>query len=158
MGFNFSAIVINKNYKDQIDQLQKDLEMNLTFKEEITFEQASANAKPEGLCDIYFAEKATLLFVPFQSDAHYIKDAQVLSFIMVEMVMDMQLKYTENGILKRFISEYNLERRENRGKSLPVETENMETSEIIWKQMDYILGESFNAISLSATCYRYTMA
>ena len=64
MGFNFTGIAINENYQDKIEEIEKILEIKLTFKEEIYFENAMSSHKPDDACDIYFSEDCTIAFLP----------------------------------------------------------------------------------------------
>ena len=63
MGFNLSGLAINQNYKDSFDQLQKGLGWTLKKESDINFETASSNWKEDGICDVYFSENGTLLFI-----------------------------------------------------------------------------------------------
>lgn len=62
MGYNISGIVINKNLREEIEELSKILNLNLEFVKEIDFETASENWKDEGIIDLYFGEDGTLIF------------------------------------------------------------------------------------------------
>ena len=85
MGFNFTGIAINKNYQDKIEEVEKILEMKLTFKEEIYFETAMSSHRPVDACDIYFSEDCTIAFLaePIQPDLNSLStDRQKVLFIV----------------------------------------------------------------------------
>lgn len=63
MGFNISGLAINKNYEKDFDKLQEELGWNLKKESEISFESASSNWTEEGICNVYFTEKGTLMFI-----------------------------------------------------------------------------------------------
>jgi hypothetical protein len=157
MGFNVSGIVINKNYKDNLDALQKEFNWNLEFDKEIYFQTASENWKEEGLCDIYFSEQGTLLFLNMDMclDPWSVKNGNVLTFVLSETSMAFKLDYYEADKQLRSIMEVNGERISDDGEQLQIEETEQDTSEIIWGQIENVLGEKFWNIEPDAKSYRY---
>jgi len=158
MGFNVSGLVINKNYQNDFDDLQKELGWNLKKKEDIDFETASSNWKEEGTCDVYFSDQGTLLFISMErcDQSWGIKNANTLTFVLSEISMVFNISYCENGIEKRAIIEVEDDRMKDEGEKLPVEEVSEDTSEIIWNQMEVVLGKSFWNIELDEKAERYT--
>ena len=72
-----------------------------------------------------------------------IENDNVLTFALSETSMVFKINYTEKGIEKRSIIEANDERMEDSGKELAVEKESEDTSEIIWNQIEVLLGKRF---------------
>lgn len=105
MGFNISGLAINKNYENEFDSLQKELGLNLKKESEIDFETASSNWKDEGICDVYFSEKGTLLFLNMDMciDSFPLMNDNSLTFALSETSMAFSISYCENGIEKRSI-------------------------------------------------------
>lgn len=159
MGFNISGIVINKNYKDKLPALQKDLGLDIEFVEEINFETASANWKDEGICDIYFSEQGTLLFVNMDMciEPWSIETGNTLTFALSEISMAFCLNYCEGRNLKRSIMEVNGKRMSEEGEQLAVEATAPDTSEIIWAQLGAVLGQTFWNIEPEEKAYRYKL-
>lgn len=157
MGFNISGLAINKNYENDFEQLQKELGWNLQKECDIDFQIASENWTEEDTCLVYFSEKGTLLFLNMEmcSESYKIKDTNTLTFAVSETVMAFNLNYCENGIEKRSIMEVDGERLEDAGEKLSVEDKSADTSEIIWNQLEIVLGKSFWAIESEEKASRY---
>ncbi len=158
MGFNVSGLVINENYENRMEDLQAALGWNLQKGETISFETASSNWKDERLCDVYFSEKGTLLFISMERCAQPlgIKNTNTLTFALSETSMVFNRSYCENGIVKRSIMEMEGDRMSARGEQLPVEEISEDTSEIIWNQLAVVLGKRFWDIEFGEKAERYT--
>lgn len=158
MGYNISGLAINKNYKNDFEQLQKELGWNLEKESEIDFEAASANWTDEGICTVYFSEKGTLIFLNMDmcADSFKIKNANTLTFALSETVMAFNLNYCENAVEKRTIMEVDGVRMEDEGEKLSIEAETEDTSELIWNQIEIVLGKSFFEIDLEEKAMRYS--
>lgn len=157
MGFNISGIVINRNFKDDFKVLTQHFGWNLEFEEEITFETASENWKEDGICDVFFTEKGTLLFASMERciDPWSLPDRNVLSFALSETSMAFNLNYTENGTLKRQLMEHEGKIMTDEGEKLETEKTSSDTSELIWNQIEQVLGCRYWDIDFSAKAYRY---
>ena len=157
MGFNISGLAINKNYENNFEKLQQDLGWNLEKDAEIDFETASENWTEEGICNVYFSEKGTLIFLNMDmcSESYPIKDANTLTFALSETVMAFNLNYCENGIEKRSIIEVDDERMQDEGEILDVEATSEDTSELIWNQIEVVLGKRFWDIELEEKATRF---
>lgn len=157
MGFNVSGLVINKNYRDNFESLRKELGWTLKKEGEISFEEASANWKDDGICDVYFSEKGTLLFISMDMcvESWGLKNANTLTFALSETSMAFNMNYCENGILKRSIMEVDGDRMGDEGEKLAVEEKSEDISEIIWNQMEVVLGKSFWSIDPGDKAERY---
>jgi len=145
MGFNLSGLAINKNYENEFDNLQKELGWNLQKQSEIDFETASSNWKDDRICDAYFSEKGTLLFISMDmcAESWPLKKDNTLTFALSETSMTFNINYCENGIEKRSIMEVNGERMQDEGEKLEIEDKSEDTSEIIWNQIEVVIGKSF---------------
>lgn len=157
MGFNLSGIVVNKNYENNLKSLQAEFGWNLQFIEEIDFETASSNWKDEGICDIYFSEKGTLLFVSMDLciDSWSIKDGNTLTFALSETSMAFNLNYCEGKTLKRSFMQVNDDRMTDEGEKLAIEQTEEDVSEIIWTQLGVVLGKQFWNIEPGEKAFRY---
>ncbi len=158
MGFNISGIAINKSYKDNFDELLANFNWEVVFHEEVTFEDASKNWKDKELCDVFFTETGTLLFVNMDLciEPWRLKDYNVFTFTLSETSMAFSIQYSENMALKRTIIEVNRERLEDSGDRFDFENEVPDTAEIIWRQLGIMLGKSFGNIDFQAPCRRYS--
>ncbi|MDR3287522.1 MAG: hypothetical protein LBT27_08775 [Prevotellaceae bacterium] len=159
MGFNLSGIVINKNYKENIEFVEKEFDWNLEFIEEIAFEVASENWKEEGLCDIYFSEHGTMIFLNMDMciDSWSTQNDNVLTFALSETSMAFNLEYCEKKENLRSIMEVGGKKMSEEGDKLPVEETLSDISEIIWEQIGIVLGKSFWKIAPEEKAYRYKL-
>jgi len=157
MGFNVSGLVINQNYENKINQLQEEFKWNIRKESEIDFETASSNWKEAGILDFYFSESGTLIFMNIDmcTDSFRLKNANTLTFALSETSMAFNVNYCENGILKRSIMEVNNDRFTDDGEKLSVEDKSSDTSEIIWNQMEVLLGKKFWSIEPDEKAIRY---
>ena len=157
MGFNVSGLAINSNYEHAFEELQKQLGWSLTKQSEISFETASSNWKDEGICDVYFSEKGTLMFISMDmcAEAWPLPNDNSLTFALSEVSMAFNINYCENGVEKRSIMEVNGERMEDEGEKLSVEGQSEDTAEIIWNQIGVVIGKSFWDIDLEEKAVRY---
>lgn len=157
MGFNISGLVVNKSYKDKIKELEKDLKWNLSNSEDITFETASSNWKDEEFCDIYFSDQGTLIFLSMDkcTEAFPILDKNTLTFALSETSMAFNINYCEKGVEKRSIMEVEGDRMNDEGEKLSVEDKSEDASEIIWNQIEVVLGKRFWDIDPDEKSYRF---
>lgn len=157
MGFNLSGIAINKNFENEFENLQKELGWKLEKQSEINFETASSNWKDDGICDVYFSENGTLLFVSMEmcTESWPLKDNNTLTFALSETSMAFNINYCEKGIDKRSIMEVNEERMQDEGEKLSVEETSEDTSEIIWNQLAVVIGKRFWDIEPDEKAVRY---
>ena len=69
--------------------------------------------------------------------------------------MAFYINYCENGIEKRLIMEVNDERMQDEGEKLGVENNAEDTSEIIWNQLEVVIGKRFWDIEPDEKATRY---
>ena len=157
MGFNISGLVINQNYRENFEEIQNKLGWNLKKVEEIDFEIASTNWQVEDICDVYFTKKGTLLFLNMDlcTNSYEIENVNTLTFALSETSMVFNLNYCENGIEVRSIMEVESEMIDNSGEKLEVEEKSNNTSEIIFNQIEVVLGKSFWDIEPNEKVFRY---
>lgn len=157
MGLNIAGFVIDKNYENDISELEDILSAKLNFKKEIVFEEAIRGWKNKKTCDIHFTLGGTLVFfAPEYSDLCLFKRNQnTLTFCLSEMAMIFIITYIENGKPIRAIMESEGITTENEG--IPLEFEKIEDdkSELIYHLIEKILGISFFEIDNEAKCNRY---
>ncbi len=160
MGFNISGIAISKNYKGDFESLKQQYGWNLEGPQEISFEKASENYTEDDICNVYFTENGTLIFVAMERciDGLPLEDANTMTFVLSEMSMTFVLAYFEGMHSKRTIFENEGNRTEDVGEPLTVEGDTGDASEIIWNQMEVLLGKSFHEIDLGAKAYQYRFA
>lgn len=160
MGYNISGLAINKNYEKEFELLQKELGWNLLKQSEINFETASSNWTEDGICNVYFTEKGTLMFIGMDmcSESFPLKNDNTLTFALSETAMAFNLNYCENGVEKRSIIEVNDERMTDEGERLEVEEKSEDTSEIIWNQIEQVIGKRFWDIEPDEKAVRYVFS
>lgn len=158
MGFNISGIVINKNLKTETEELSKILNFDIEFDKEIDFETASENWKDEGIVDIYFGERGTLIFVNEDlclNEGYPYPATNVFTFAMSETSMAFIFSYNENQNNIRYKMEVNGEIIDESGIKLKKEDENNDISEVILNQLSEVLGKSFRNIEAGEKAYRF---
>jgi len=158
MSFNISGIAINKNLEHQLPDLFQMLALDLEFDSHIEFDEASKNWKEEGVVDIYFTENGTLVFL--ESDLcigvdYGLPEAHVFTFALSESAMFFDLNYVVDNKLVRSKMESKGEVDDVAGEPLDMETDNEDMSEVIWKQIEVVLGKSFFAIQPEEKAVRY---
>ena len=160
MGFNISGLAIKKNYEQEFDKLQQELGWNLEKQSEIDFETASSNWTEDGVCNVYFSENGTLIFIGMDmcTDSFPLKNDNTLTFALSETSMAFNINYCENGIEKRSIMEVNEDRMTDEGKKLEVEEKSEDTSEIIWNQIEKVIGKRFWDIEPDEMALRYVFS
>lgn len=157
MGFNVSGIAINGNFQGREEQLWEALGFNVVFEKEIYFEEASSNWKDDVLCDVYFTERGTLIFLSMDRciEGYSIPDQQCFTFALSETSMAFNFEYAEGSkVLRRFM-EVNGEELSAEGTPLEVELNTSDSADKIWKQIEVVLGASFWSIDPAAKAYRY---
>lgn len=152
-----SGLVINKNYEANFERLQKELGWVLRKEEDVTFEMASSNWKDEETCDVYFSEKGTLLFISIDRSIEFsdLNKANTLTFSLSETSLEFNMTYSERGVEERSIMEVEYDRVVDEGERLDVEDISEDAAEIIWNQMEVVLGESFFDIDPKEEAVRY---
>jgi hypothetical protein len=159
MGMNLSGIVIEGNLKNQEELLSEILGIGLEFEKEINFETASSNFKEEGILDVYFGEKGTLIFADYEicaGEEYGFEKAKILTFSTSETSMAFYLAYSVNNRTLRNIMEFEGEKITDEGEKLDFE-EGQETSELIFDYISYVLGEDFWEIDDSEKVYRFAI-
>ena len=158
MGFNISGLVIDKNYQNDLKQLEEILEENLIFEKEVDYEEGSENWKYDDYCDIYFSEKGTLIFLSMERGAFEfkIKNQKAFSFVLSEMSMTFAVNYTDNEkIIRSFVETEDGERPQDIGDKLTFEKTEKDVSELILHLVEATLGEHLWKIDLEEKCQRY---
>ena len=157
MGFNISGIAINKNYKNNFEQLEKELGWKLIKHGELDFESASSNWKEDEFCDVYFTKNGTLLFISMdRCETNFcLQHNNVLTFVLSETSMAFKVGYTEKGVEKRKIVEVDDIRMVDKGEVLQAEMNTEDTSEIIWNLIEEIIGKRFWDIEFDDKALRY---
>jgi hypothetical protein len=159
MGYNISGIAVNKNLKTKIDSIENEIGYKLDFLAEVSFETASANWKEEGICDIYFGNNGTLIFLSHElsMESYSIIGLPTITFAISETSMAFCFHYCENGLIKRSRAEVEGQELPSEGEKLDIESSSVDTSEIIWQLIDKTIGQSFSSIDLSEKAYRYRL-
>jgi len=157
MSFNISGVVINKSFEDNKEELSKVLGFNIDFEKEIDFVTASENWKEEGIIDVYFSEKGTLIFANYDLclEGYSYPQINILTFALSEASMTFSFEYSENDNIIRSKMDVNGEIIDENGEKLQVENENDDISEVIWKQIETVLGKPFLNIELEEKAFRF---
>ncbi|MGQ1946043.1 hypothetical protein ACT3CD_02930 [Geofilum sp. OHC36d9] len=159
MGFNISGIAVAKNLQNDIEKIEKEIGFQLEFVEEINFETASSNWKEEGICDIYFGERGTIIFLNHELsiEEYSIMDLPTLTFAMSDVASTYMFHYYENGIFKRSKAESEGKEMRVEGESLDIEFTPIDMDGIIWHLIDETLGQKFMEIDLADKAFRYRL-
>src|SRR5690606_35324236 len=121
------------------------------------FETASENWKEEGIVDVYFSEKGTLIFMNSDLclDTYSYPQTNILTFVLSENSMSFYFGYSENNDIIRSKMEVNGKVISKEGNKLQVENETNDVSEVIWKQIEMVLGKPFKDIKPEEKVHRY---
>jgi hypothetical protein len=157
MGFNISGLVIDRNYENDISELESIIGEKLVFEKEVIFEETLESWKEDSYCDIYFSKKGSLILLSMEIGGfEFFADNQTaFSFVLSEMSMTFTINYTKNNKLVRsiMVSEDMIE---DEGEPFEFETDDEDKSELIYQLIENTLGESFHEIDLEARCFRYS--
>lgn len=157
MGLNISGLVIDKNYENNIAELESAIGEKLLFEKEVTFEEALESWKEDTYCDVYFSKNGTLVLLSMEIGGFefYANNQTAFSFVLSEMTMMFTINYTKNDELIRSIVESE-EMNEDEGEPFEFEKNGGDKSELIYHLIEKTLGESFDDIDLGAKCFRYS--
>ncbi|KFF05835.1 hypothetical protein [Flavobacterium reichenbachii] len=176
MGFNFTGIVVNKNYEDDINVLAKDLGLgNLKYEEEIEFSEAHHYvSKNTRHCVVYPAENGTLIFLcqPLLNIERIAKNEEVLSFLISEYSMTFFFEYykkdrsvinlnNSNSVFECVRSKILITDNEiaEYGDKLPIESSNnLDTMDTIFHLISEVLGQEFGSIDMNCKIKTYYMS
>jgi|SRR5690606_2264925 len=157
MGLNISGLVIDKNYENNLAELESVIGQKLVFEKEVTFEETLESWKEDTYCDVYFSKNGTLVLLSMEIGGFdfYADNQTAFSFVLSEMTMMFTINYTKNDELLRSIMESD-EMNEEEGEPLDFEKNEDDKSELIYHLIEKTLGESFDDIDLESKCYRYS--
>lgn len=157
MGLNIGGICISRNLVKHEAALGKILEAQLEFACNINMEEVTSDWPNEQFIDVYFSEKGTIIFcdLDFCTLPYLIDGESALSFVHVETSMSFSINYSENAVLLRALTEHEESILESVGEKLPIEQEEKDTSEFIFKLFEQVAGVSFWDIEPDAQLKRY---
>lgn len=156
MGLNIAGLVIDKNYENNLAELESVIGEKLVFEKEVTFEEALESWKEDTYCDVYFSKNGTLVLLSMEIGGFdfYANNQTAFSFVLSETTMMFTINYTKNDELIRSIMESE-EMNEDEGEPFEFEKNEDDKSELIYYLIEKTLGESFDDIDLEAKCFRY---
>lgn len=159
MGFNISGIAVAKNLQNDIERIEREIGFKLELVEEINFEKASSNWKEDGICDIYFGQNGTLIFLSHElsMESYSIMNLPTLTYAISETSMAFCFHYCENGKIRRSRAEAEGRELPDEGDRLDIEYTPIDLSEIIWELIDKTIGQKFMGIDLADKAYRYRL-
>lgn len=157
MGLNISGLVIDKNYKNNLTELESVFEQKMIFEKEVDYEDAIENWKEEDYCDIFYSKNGTIIMLSMITGGFdfNVKDQTAFSFVLSEMTGMYCVNYTQNEELIRSIMETQEEYEED-GEPLDFESEDTSLEEFIYHLIEKTLGESFYNIPVDAKWERYS--
>uniref|UniRef100_UPI00404ADE5C hypothetical protein n=1 Tax=Flavobacterium sp. TaxID=239 RepID=UPI00404ADE5C len=157
MGLNISGLVIDKNYENNLTELESILGQKLVFEKEVIFEETLENWKEDTYCDIYFSKNGTFVLLAMEIGGFdfYAKNQTVFSFVLSEMTMVFTVNYTKDNKFIRSIMVAD-EMTEEEGEPFEFEKDEEDKSELIYHLIETTLGESFDDIDFEAKCFRYS--
>lgn len=151
-----AGLVIANNYDKSIEKLSKDLNLDIEVLEEVCFEEASSNWAPEGEFNVYFSNKATMVFFShgwvFRQYAS--KTAATLNYAYSATAMLFQCDYFKDGQLVRSITEHEGDRKMEEGAPLAIEKDNPTADGLIFALIDQLLDDNFGGIDLGEKSFR----
>ncbi len=144
MGFSISGIAINRNIKKELSSFFAFNGFNIDANEdeEIDFLDAMDSFKGDGIVDIYFSIKSTIIFVDQKISLrpYFIEKGKVLTFDYHENSMAFYMDYCENDKLIRRAVEIDGEYNEQIGEPLDCEIEYDDLSGAIPEMIESLTG------------------
>lgn len=157
MGLNISGLVIDKNYENDLTELESIIGQKLIFEKEVTFEETLESWKEDTYCDVYFSKNGTFVLLSMEIGGFdfYAENQTAFSFVLSEMTMMFTVNYTKNNELLRSIMESE-DMNEDEGTPFEFEKNEEDKSELIYHLTEKILGESFDDINMESKCFRFS--
>jgi len=155
MGFNISGIAIDKNFDKDVQKIADAFGWNFSHVKEVTFERASKNWTPEGEVNIYFSDRATLIFLNYANclEPYAISDAKVLTFAYSATSMAFFMSFWDNQQHRRTIMEIERDISQQNGEKLPLEKDEPTTDSLIFDMINEVMGQTFFSIDLGEKAY-----
>jgi len=155
MGFNISGIAIDKNFDKDLEKLNAVFGWNFKSIEEVTFDRASKNWTPENEVNIYFSDKATLIFLNYEFclEPYAISNAKVLTFAYSATAMAFFISLWDNHQHQRTIMETERKIMQQKGEKLPLEKDEPATDSLIFDMINELMGQTFFSIDFGEKAY-----
>lgn len=138
MGFNIASILIKGKVSE--DQISEILGYQITYNQEVDFEEASSSFRPENAVDIFQNENGTFIFVPFTDDSDLSKCKNDIVKIIISDVSDTYYfeKFSDGKLERKYIYSQG-EIFENEGIGIIDEETNF--TDLLWEFCDEFLKE-----------------
>lgn len=152
MSMYISGIALNKDFSRNLNELTEAVNLKITPKGQTNFKMASTAWVEQDQAYIYCAPGATLLFLhpDHCTEAFPVKQLNTLAFAISEADMTSEMHYTHNGFHSRSLIEQEGEIIDEEGDELENEENSGDVQEMIWDQLDEILGLNFWDVKPSA--------
>lgn len=160
MGLNFGGLCINRNLQGKEDKIEGILGVLLEPSATFSLEEAMDDWPNETFIDVYFSDSGTYVLcdIDFCVVPYLIEGAACFSFVHIETSMSFSINYAENGLLLREITEHEGEIMEQSGEPLLEESENADTSELVFALFEKIMGNSFWNVPPEAVVHRFKVS
>lgn len=149
MSMYISGIALNKDFSRNLNELTEAVNLKIIPKGQTNFKTASTDWVEKEHAYIYCAPGTTLLFLhpDHCTEAYPVKQLNTLAFAISEADMTSELHYTQNGFHSRSLIEQEGEIIDEEGDELECEEGASDVQDMIWDQLDEILGINFWDIS-----------
>ncbi len=162
MNCYFGGLAVDRNYKDKTEELSALLGRELAFDREITFEEACQEPE-ENSCNVYYTDGGTLIFLELKraDKVFYAQDSSLISFFITDIEAPSHFfNYVKGGelVCSRYVIDGVAPEPIAYQMITPQEELEDVSTNFIFETITELIGQEFEAIPSSATCYRYHLA
>lgn len=145
MSQHISGILLGKDYSRNLNELKRDLYLEVTPLGESNFQTACNDLIDQDSAYILCTPQATLFFLhPDRcQEAVLVKQVNSLSFVIDETDMTTEFYYAQRGYFMRSVIEQEGDVVEHEGDELDIETQYAEMQDVVWDLVEEILGKNF---------------
>jgi hypothetical protein len=160
MGFHLAGFAINRNYKDNMDELAKALFISgrvklVQGKNKFKFDKASTAGSTKGRMDFYYTETGSFAFVNLvefnyvlgKPNPKLLQGVELVAFAVEETGMTFGLKYYRDGLLIREYMEHDGRCIISKGEVLTLEQEETDKTNLFFQLAKQVSGVDFWALT-----------
>lgn len=168
MGWNVAGFAINRNYKDNMDELAKALYISgrvklVQGKNKYTFAKSANSGSTKGRMDFYFTEQGSFAFIngtevrgiPGKTNLKLLEGTEMLVFAASETAMGFELKYYKDGNLIRDFFHFENRMVTSKGEELEEEKTEKDFAYLFFDLVGKLIGKSFWSIGSEEEFVRY---
>ena len=159
MEYNFSGIAINKNFEDNIIDLQNDLGLKLDYIGKLSANNVFDKYIDEDSAYILFHKRATLILLHpnlIKKD-YFIRIRKTLTFSFNQSQNNIYLKFFDSKYPKRTLDIVGGNKQVDEGSEFYFENECETQQDIFWRKLQDILGYNIQKLDSDSLFSKYSV-